>query len=157
FVNFLFRHLQGSESTCVLLLTTPLFKESWNADLELRIYRTLNSGSYCKVVYLHSAIQASEINQETLMTRALAESTSELESINDGMVAATESSIKEMLKGVKVEAGDEEDCMICLEELKVGFEAFRMPSSHAFHGDCIEKWLMQSHYCPICRFEKQTD
>ncbi|MBA0708350.1 hypothetical protein Golax_023483, partial [Gossypium laxum] len=59
------------------------------------------------------------------MTTALAESTSELESINYGMVAATESSIKEMPKGVKVEAGDEEDCM---------------PSnSHAFHGDCIEK------------------
>lgn len=55
--------------------------------------RTLNSGSYCKVVYLHSAIQASlvesEINRETLMTTALAESTSELESINYGMVAAT--------------------------------------------------------------------
>ncbi|MBA0736016.1 hypothetical protein Gogos_009611 [Gossypium gossypioides] len=84
-----------------------------------------------------------------------------LEEVEVGFEASqmpsTESSIKEMLKGVKVEAGDEEDCMICLEELKVGFEAFRMPSSHAFHGDCIEKWLMQSHYCPICRFEKQTD
>ncbi|KAA3471729.1 E3 ubiquitin-protein ligase RING1-like [Gossypium australe] len=95
------------------------------------------------------------IANRTLNT--LAESTSELESINYGMVTATESSVKEMLKGVKVEAGDEEDCMICLEELKVGFEALRMPSSHAFHGDCIEKWLMQSHYCPIYRYEMQTD
>ncbi|PPR96887.1 hypothetical protein GOBAR_AA23768 [Gossypium barbadense] len=33
------------------------------------------------------------------------------------MVAANESSIKEMIERVKVEAG-EEDCMICLEELK---------------------------------------
>ncbi|MBA0644842.1 hypothetical protein Goklo_013019 [Gossypium klotzschianum] len=48
------------------------------------------------------------------------------------MVAANESSIKEMIERVKVEAG-EEDCMICLEELKVGFEASRLPCSHVFH------------------------
>ncbi|MBA0609782.1 hypothetical protein Godav_010721, partial [Gossypium davidsonii] len=58
------------------------------------------------------------------------------------MVAANESSIKEMIERVKVEAG-EEDCMICLEELKVGFEASRLPCSHVFHGDCMEKWLKQ--------------
>ncbi|MBA0708331.1 hypothetical protein Golax_023465 [Gossypium laxum] len=92
---------------------------------------------------------------EIWMTRALTEITCELESIND-MVAANESSIKEMIERVKVEAG-EEDCMICLEELKVGFEASRMPCSHVFHGDCMEKWLKQSHYCPICRFEMPTD
>ncbi|MBA0762272.1 hypothetical protein Gotri_011912 [Gossypium trilobum] len=178
--------------------------------------RTFDSAWYCKVMYLHSTIQAllveSEINQETLMSRALAESRSEFERINNGMVAATESSIKEMIEKVKVEAGDEEkcmicleevevgfeasqmpcshvfhddcikkwlkqtnessikemiertkveageeDCMICLEELKVGFEASRLPCSHVFHGDCMEKWLKQSHYCPICRFEMPTD
>ncbi|MBA0874263.1 hypothetical protein Goshw_014259 [Gossypium schwendimanii] len=67
------------------------------------------------------------------------------------MVPAKESLVKEMLERVRVEARDEEDCMICLEVLEVGFDASRMPCSHAFHGDCIEKWLKQSHYCPICR------
>ncbi|MBA0692959.1 hypothetical protein Goari_010479 [Gossypium aridum] len=42
-----------------------------------------------------------------VMTRALVESSSEFESIKYGMVIATKSSIKEMLKGVKVEAEDE--------------------------------------------------
>ncbi|KAG4132076.1 hypothetical protein ERO13_D08G009750v2 [Gossypium hirsutum] len=123
--------------------------------------RTFDSGWYCKVVYLHSTIQAllveSEINQETLMGRALAESRSEFERINNGMVAATESSIKEMIEKIKVEAGDEEKCMICLEEVEVGFEASQMPCSHVFHDDCIKKWLKQSHYCPICRFEMPID
>ncbi|MBA0644872.1 hypothetical protein Goklo_013045 [Gossypium klotzschianum] len=123
--------------------------------------RTFESAWYCKVMYLHSTIQAllveSEINQETLMSRALAESRSEFERINNGMVAATESSIKEMIEKVKVEAGDEEKCMICLEEVEVGFEASQMPCSHVFHDDCIKKWLQQSHYCPICGFEMPID
>ncbi|KAL1084806.1 hypothetical protein V6Z11_D08G006100 [Gossypium hirsutum] len=111
--------------------------------------RTFDSAWYCKVMYLHSTIQAllveSEINQETLMK------------VNNGMVAATESSIKEMIEKAKVEAGDEEKFMICLEEVEVGFEASQMPCSHVFHDDCIKKWLQQSHYCPICRFEMPID
>ncbi|XP_040940674.1 E3 ubiquitin-protein ligase MPSR1 [Gossypium hirsutum] len=92
-------------------------------------------------------------NDGILMGRALAESEPEFQNSNYGMIPAKESLFKEMLKTVRIEAGDEEDCMICLEELEVGFDASRMPCSHTFHGDCIEKWLRQSHYCPICRFE----
>ncbi|MBA0727589.1 hypothetical protein Golax_000562 [Gossypium laxum] len=69
------------------------------------------------------------------------------------MVLAKESLVKEMLKTVRIEVGDEADCMICLEELEVGFDAFRMPCSHTFHGDCIEKWLRHGHCCPICWFK----
>ncbi|GMI73517.1 hypothetical protein HRI_001021000 [Hibiscus trionum] len=119
--------------------------------------RILNSGYYCKALNLHYKILVeTEIDQEALMTTALAESTSEFESINYGMVAAKESSIGEMLKRVRVD-GDAGNCMICLEELEVGYEASRMPCCHFFHGDCIEKWLKQSHYCPICRFEMPTN
>ncbi|KAK8635557.1 hypothetical protein V6N13_004291 [Hibiscus sabdariffa] len=101
-----------------------------------------------------------DFNGDILLTRALAESASasasEFERNNYGMVAAREASIEEMLKRVEVEAGDE-TCVICLNELEVGFEASRMPCSHGFHGDCIQKWLRQSHYCPICRFEMPTN
>ncbi|MBA0567121.1 hypothetical protein Golob_011877 [Gossypium lobatum] len=45
------------------------------------------------------------LTKGTVMTRALVEPSSEFESIKYGMVAATKSSTKEMLKGVKVEAG----------------------------------------------------
>ncbi|KAK8339659.1 hypothetical protein V6Z12_A08G049600 [Gossypium hirsutum] len=87
----------------------------------------------------------------------LAESVLGFESSNHGMVPAKESLVKEMVRMVRVEDGEEEDCMICLEELEVGFYASRMPCSHTFHGDCIEKWLKQSHYCPLCRFEMPTN
>ncbi|TYH90985.1 hypothetical protein ES332_A13G086700v1 [Gossypium tomentosum] len=92
-------------------------------------------------------------NDEILMRRALSESASEFESRNYGMVPTKESLVNEMLKRIKVEDEDIKVCIVCLEQLKVGAEAYRMPGSHIFHGDCIEKWLKQSHYCPICRFE----
>ncbi|XP_017970511.1 PREDICTED: uncharacterized protein LOC18610465 [Theobroma cacao] len=113
-----------------------------------------------------------EEEDEVLIERALEESASEFESSNYNMVPAKESSVKKMLKSVRVEAVEcdqkvddkikkerleAENCAICLEELKVGSDASRMPCSHIFHGDCIEKWLKQSHYCPVCRFEMPTE
>ncbi|KAK8615011.1 hypothetical protein V6N13_068797 [Hibiscus sabdariffa] len=106
-----------------------------------------------------AVLTETDFNGDTLLTRALTESasaSSEFERNNYGMVAAREASIEEMVKRVEIEAGDK-TCVICLNELEVGFEAARMPCSHDFHDDCIKKWLRQSHYCPICRFEMPTN
>ncbi|MBA0843291.1 hypothetical protein Goarm_000493 [Gossypium armourianum] len=97
---------------------------------------------------LNQVCKQSFISSKTLLLELVL-----TENINVGMVLAKESLVKEMLKTVRIEVGDEEDCMICLEELEVGFDAFRMPCSHTFHGDCIEKWLRHGHCCPICRFK----
>ncbi|XVE92196.1 hypothetical protein REPUB_Repub01dG0076200 [Reevesia pubescens] len=73
------------------------------------------------------------------------------------MVPAKESSIRKMLKRVRVESGGvEEDCMICLEKITVESYVSRMPCSHTYHVNCIKRWLKQSHYCPICHFEMPT-
>ncbi|MBA0755593.1 hypothetical protein Gogos_020056 [Gossypium gossypioides] len=68
------------------------------------------------------------------------------------MVAATESSIKEMIEKVKVEAGDEEKCMICLEEVEVGFEASQMPSNESSIKEMIERVKVEAgeEDCMIC-------
>ncbi|KAK8282898.1 hypothetical protein V6Z12_D08G057600 [Gossypium hirsutum] len=102
-------------------------------------------GTNREVLPLRSVIQASVVEHFHVHSDG-----------NYGMVPTKESLVKEMVKMVKVEAGDE-DCMICLEELEVGFYASRMPCSRTFHGDCMEKWLKQSHYCPICRFQMPTN
>ncbi|XP_016691272.1 E3 ubiquitin-protein ligase MPSR1 [Gossypium hirsutum] len=115
-------------------------------------------GTNREVLPLRSVIHVSIVDSDGVsMGRALAESALEFESSNYGMVPAKESLVKEMVRMVRVEDGDQEDCMICLEELEVGFYASRMPCSHTFHGDCIENWLKQSHYCPFCRFEMPTN
>lgn len=95
------------------------------------------------------------------------------------MVPAKKSSVKKMLKSVRV-VGEEEygrkrratrsrcveegrTCTVCLEEFGSGGDggagtsrASRMPCEHVFHEECIVAWLNRSHYCPVCRFEMPT-
>ncbi|KAI9168996.1 hypothetical protein LWI28_005145 [Acer negundo] len=123
-------------------------------------------------------VQTFSVNYERyLMHRALRESMVEFERRNYGMVPASESSLKNMLKRVRVAAADvdveeekserkrrrveissssSENCSICLEEMEAGSYGTSMPCSHMFHGGCIVKWLKQSHYCPVCRYEMPT-
>ncbi|KAL5759586.1 hypothetical protein ACOSP7_018104 [Xanthoceras sorbifolium] len=109
------------------------------------------------------------------MHRAARESMEEFERRNYGRVPASESSVKTLLKRVRVEeaAGDGEkqesnkklvsddesqmNCSICMEQLWGGTYATAMPCSHVYHGDCIVQWLKQSHFCPLCRYEMPTD
>ncbi|XWS23229.1 hypothetical protein CRYUN_Cryun29cG0103100 [Craigia yunnanensis] len=127
-------------------------------ELGLRI-KNCTSNMESKVLPLRAelwGILVIHVNDpEASISRVLSESASEFEARNYGMVPAKESSVKKMLEKVSGEVGDE-DCMICLEELKVGSDVSRMPCSHTFHANCIEKWLKQSHYCPLCRFEMPT-
>ncbi|OMO59948.1 Zinc finger, RING-type [Corchorus capsularis] len=91
-----------------------------------------------------------------------------------GMVPADESSINNTLLNSKViisplkvkvkvkvkESHDqqaEDCCVVCLEQLaEVGSQVSQMPCSHQFHTACIQTWLNNSHYCPLCRYELPT-
>ncbi|CAL1541828.1 unnamed protein product [Lymnaea stagnalis] len=42
-------------------------------------------------------------------------------------------------------------CNICLCDYSVGDEISTLPCVHAFHKNCIGKWLEQSATCPVCR------
>ncbi|KAG8367709.1 hypothetical protein BUALT_Bualt16G0101200 [Buddleja alternifolia] len=74
-----------------------------------------------------------------------------------GMVPAVDWSIEALETKILVDHGT---CSICLEEFSIDgiSEGVCMPCKHKhiFHGDCIQKWLKTSHYCPICRFEMPT-
>ena len=44
-------------------------------------------------------------------------------------------------------------CSICLEEYEEGDEVRRLPCWHAFHAQCIDRWLTHHVECPVCKFE----
>ncbi|KAJ2061005.1 hypothetical protein GGI17_003344 [Coemansia sp. S146] len=46
-----------------------------------------------------------------------------------------------------------ESCSICLSSIKAGDPlVFLIPCNHAFHDECIGKWLMEkSTLCPLCK------
>jgi hypothetical protein len=63
---------------------------------------------------------------------------------------------------VKVTADDilevtNKECLICLEEQKIGAWAVKLQCGHLFHKDCVYGWLEQHCTCPVCRFELETD
>ncbi|XP_010251297.1 PREDICTED: E3 ubiquitin-protein ligase RNF13-like [Nelumbo nucifera] len=43
------------------------------------------------------------------------------------------------------------DCVVCLENFKVGDKCRLLPCKHSFHANCVDSWLLKTPVCPICR------
>jgi len=47
--------------------------------------------------------------------------------------------------------GDQTNCPVCLCEFTKGEQLKSLPCVHFFHKDCIDRWLMVGHTCPMCK------
>ncbi|KAI6674384.1 hypothetical protein NL676_002290 [Syzygium grande] len=55
-------------------------------------------------------------------------------------------------RGDKTREIDCEDCVICLGSFEEGDECWLLKDcNHAYHKNCIEKWLPRCWNCPLCR------
>lgn len=46
------------------------------------------------------------------------------------------------------------ECSVCLSRIRVGEATRRLPCRHAFHRDCVDRWLAlycRRRTCPLCR------
>ncbi|EXC31620.1 RING-H2 finger protein ATL47 [Morus notabilis] len=44
------------------------------------------------------------------------------------------------------------DCAVCLESFQVGEKCRLLPiCKHSFHAECVDAWLLQAPFCPMCR------
>lgn len=57
----------------------------------------------------------------------------------------------------EAEAKHYDECAICKGNFVETDVVREMPCSHVYHPECIEKWLEQRNFCPMCRFELPTD
>ncbi|KAJ3998806.1 hypothetical protein F5050DRAFT_1148082 [Lentinula boryana] len=70
---------------------------------------------------------------------------SSLEVINGGQ-------IQEWVKAGKVRSNCVEQCLICLEEYDSQDSVRVMECKHAFHMNCVDRWLLEGrNCCPACR------
>ena len=82
-----------------------------------------------------------------------------MEDEDEGMVPAALPAIRSLgATRIQVEEGNKnvQQCVICQEEYRDGEKVTCMPCLHMFHKDCITKWLLRSHLCPICKFQMPT-
>ena len=49
------------------------------------------------------------------------------------------------------------ECAICLNEIKLGMKACKLPCGHLYDRECLKVWLEKHCTCPVCRFELETD
>ena len=49
--------------------------------------------------------------------------------------------------------GEKKNCVICLENFKVGEKVIILPCIHIFHSVCIKSWLATKDECPMCKFK----
>lgn len=47
--------------------------------------------------------------------------------------------------------GDQTTCAVCLCEFEEKEELKSLPCVHFYHKECIDRWLMVGHNCPMCK------
>lgn len=55
-----------------------------------------------------------------------------------------------------MEENNVELCSICLDDLD-DKELYELNCNHIFHRECIQRWLMTSTICPLCRAHVDPD
>jgi len=48
--------------------------------------------------------------------------------------------------------GDQKTCPVCVEDYQKKDELKCLPCGHYHHKECLDRWLMVGHKCPVCKW-----
>ena len=51
------------------------------------------------------------------------------------------------------QSSENNKCVICLSEFQIGEQESTLPCLHFFHSNCIEKWITEKKWCPVCKYD----
>ncbi|KAJ6821890.1 E3 ubiquitin ligase BIG BROTHER-related [Iris pallida] len=71
-----------------------------------------------------------------------------------GLSADTIASLQSV--NYKVQDGNSDQCVICRLEYEEGEPLVLLSCKHAYHSECINRWLQINKVCPICSAEVST-
>jgi Ring finger domain len=55
-----------------------------------------------------------------------------------------------------IKEGELDQCRICICPYENEEEIRELPCKHNFHSTCIDIWLVQNSFCPLCRKKLRT-
>ncbi|TPX35597.1 hypothetical protein SeLEV6574_g08177 [Synchytrium endobioticum] len=61
-----------------------------------------------------------------------------------------------MIRSLKTRTGVSGACAICLTDYETNEEVTELPCEHAYHTECIRRWLKAHVRCPLCRRNMDT-
>ena len=93
------------------------------------------------------------LNDEKLKIPVICISEKDSELIEQYLIEANTKSKKNTIVNgeLNISKGNE-DCSICMEDMKQNEEVYRLPCGrHVFHSKCLNGWLSEHNTCPNCR------
>eukprot|EP01068_Selenidium_serpulae_P008997 Selendium_serpulae@DN5127_c0_g1_i2.p2 len=71
--------------------------------------------------------------------------------VNVEMVEKNTFTFGSLSRSDKVGSETFKSCPVCLFEFSPEDDVLKLPCEHLFHPDCVNLWIRQSPYCPLCR------
>ena len=66
------------------------------------------------------------------------------------------SSYEEIYDVEKCLGNGQDNCTVCLEDMKINDDLYRAWCGHKFHTHCLERWLEEDNRCPLCNCMMQS-
>jgi len=175
-ITFASTHMGGSPGSSIVTFTTNTNGQWRTVTMRAPVdsSRMVTPGGIATADGSFSLSPIDQMIQQMLVAHALAQGADNVEQMSyeellerfgvgtdhrRGLSPETIQSLPSVtLDETAIEALDENQnvCNICLEEFKQGDEMRKLHCKHAFHQQCIDRWLAQVASCPICKQELQN-